>query len=269
MTNSLDTVLGSTVYGPDQEKIGKVKEIYIGNETGYPTWASVSTGWFSADSLVPLAGATHKGDSLQVAVGKETVKAAPHLDAGEAITPREEQELLRHYGVDADRTGWDTYGRHAATPPPTGNDTPRRDRSVADTPTSGEGISSGTEPLVRSEERLDIDTERRAAGTARLRKYVVTEQQSVEVPVSHEEVRVVREPISNPAQANAPRLSDDEREITLHEDRVTVDKETVPVEKVRLAVDTVSDTETVTEEVRKEQIDTTGLDREERHGRQH
>ena len=96
MTNSLDTVLGSTVYGPDQQKIGKVKEIYLDNRNGYPTWASVSTGLFSSNSLVPLAGAAHNGDRLQVIVDKDAVKTAPHLDANGAINPQQEQELLRH-----------------------------------------------------------------------------------------------------------------------------------------------------------------------------
>jgi len=42
--------------------------------------------------------------------------------------------------------------------------------------------------MTRSEERLNVGTEQREAGRARLRKYVVTEQQTVNVPVSHEEV---------------------------------------------------------------------------------
>ena len=50
--------------------------------------------------------------------------------------------------------------------------------------------------MTRSEERLKVGTETVTTGRVRLRKVVVTEQQQVSVPVSHEEVRVVREPIS-------------------------------------------------------------------------
>ena len=38
--------------------------------------------------------------------------------------------------------------------------------------------------MTRSGERLQVDTQTRKSGRARLRKYVVTEQQSVQVPVS-------------------------------------------------------------------------------------
>ena len=56
--------------------------------------------------------------------------------------------------------------------------------------------SSNDNTLVRNEEHLNVGTERVETGQARLRKYVVTETETVEVPVSHEEVRVERTPIS-------------------------------------------------------------------------
>src|SRR5699024_8521531 len=56
--------------------------------------------------------------------------------------------------------------------------------------------SSNDNTLIRNEEHLNVGTERVETGEARLRKYVVTETETVEVPVSHEEVRVERIPIS-------------------------------------------------------------------------
>lgn len=56
--------------------------------------------------------------------------------------------------------------------------------------------SSNDNTLIRNEEHLNVGTERVETGQARLRKYVVTETETVEVPVSHEEVRVERTPIS-------------------------------------------------------------------------
>ena len=43
--------------------------------------------------------------------------------------------------------------------------------------------------------------------------------------------------------------------MTLTEERVVVNKETVPVEKVRLGTETVTEQQDVTEAVRKEQIE--------------
>lgn len=113
---------------------------------------------------------------------------------------------------------------------------------------------------MRSEEQLNVNKDRVETGQARLRKYVVTDTETVEVPVSREEVHVTREPISPDEAANVGgKIGEDEASVTLHEDRVTVDKETVPVEKVSLDKQEVHDKERVSEEVRKEQIETEGL----------
>ena len=96
------------------------------------------------------------------------------------------------------------------------------------------------------------------AGEAHLGKSVVTETETVEVPVTHEEVKVVREPIAEGEQV--VDNGNDEASVTLHEEKVTVNKETVPVEKVSLEKDAVQDTETVTETVRKEELDTPEVD---------
>ena len=99
-----------------------------------------------------------------------------------------------------------------------------------------------------SEERLDVGTERREAGRARLRKYVVTENVTQTVPVQREEVRVEREPITDTNRDDAlsgPGISEDEHEVVLHEERPVVDKDTVPVERVRLDTETVTDQVTV------------------------
>jgi len=56
-------------------------------------------------------------------------------------------------------------------------------------------------------------------------------------------------------------LGDDEASVTLHEERVNVTKETVPVEKVGLDKQTVRDTETVSEDVAHEEIEVDGGDR--------
>ena len=113
--------------------------------------------------------------------------------------------------------------------------------------------------MTRSEERLQVGTQSREAGRARLRKYVVTENVTQTVPVSHEEVRIEREPITDANVGDAtsgPAISEEEHEVVLHEERPVVAKETVPVERVRLDKETVTEQETVSEDVRKEQIDT-------------
>jgi uncharacterized protein (TIGR02271 family) len=115
--------------------------------------------------------------------------------------------------------------------------------------------------MTRSEERVRTGTQMQEAGRARLRKYVVTDQQQVTVPVTREEVRVEREPITDANRDQAldgPALSEEEHEIVLNEERPVVTTEAVPVERVRLGKDQVQDEQTVNVDVRKEQIEMEG-----------
>ncbi len=117
--------------------------------------------------------------------------------------------------------------------------------------------------MTRSEEEFSVGTRQREAGRARLRKYVVTEMVTKTVPVKHEEVRIEREPITDANRDDAldgPDISEEEHEVVLHEDEVVVDKQAVAKERVRIGTETVTDEHEVTEEVRKEQIETDGTD---------
>ena len=115
--------------------------------------------------------------------------------------------------------------------------------------------------MTRSEERLNVGTRSEEVGRARLRKYVVTENVTETVPVSREEVRLEREPITDANIGNAmdgPAISEEEHEVVLTAETPVVQKEAVPVERVRLDKDTVTEQATVTEGVRKEQIELEG-----------
>ena len=114
-------------------------------------------------------------------------------------------------------------------------------------------VGSG-EYLTRSEEQLHVGTEKVQTGRARLRKVVVTEQQTVTIPVTREEVRLVREPIA-PGDTVDATIGEAAAEVVLTEERVVVSKETVPVERVRLGTVTITEQREVTEAVRKEKIE--------------
>ena len=76
-----------------------------------------------------------------------------------------------------------------------------------------------------------------------------------------------REPITDAnrdAALSGPDISEEEHEVTLNAERPVVDKETVPVERVRLATETVTEQQQVTEQVRKEQIDEPDVDADRR-----
>lgn len=72
------------------------------------------------------------------------------------------------------------------------------DRTADTAETSGRTTE---EAVTRSEEELRVGTQRVERGRVRLRKYLTTEQQSVTVPVTREEVRLEREPITEGIRA--------------------------------------------------------------------
>ncbi|MFC7753127.1 YsnF/AvaK domain-containing protein [Tsukamurella soli] len=189
------------------------------------------------------------------------MKDAPHLDVEGGISAQQERELLAHYGVGGNTAEWAQYGQHvgtdAAAAATSSQSADPTDRHAAEqTPHTG---ADEQNRLVRSEERLDVDTTCAEAGRARLRKFVVTEEQTITVPVTREEVSVVREPIDDPSVVGQSRIGDDATEVTLHEDQVRVTKKTVPVERVGLEVHDVQDEQTVSDQVRKERIEAEGV----------
>lgn len=112
--------------------------------------------------------------------------------------------------------------------------------------------------MTRSEEQVRVGTETRETGRVRLRKYVVTENVTQTVPVSREEVRLEREPITDENRGDALAggdITEEEHEVVLTEERPVVQKEAVPVERVRLDKDTVTEQQQVDETVRKEEIE--------------
>lgn len=259
---------GRTVLSTDGDKIGKVDVVFIDTDTQKPEWAAVSTGMFGHKvSLVPLAAATTlpSGD-LQVPFDKAKIKGAPNHEPDQELSEADEAELFSYYGVPyGGRSVTATGGPQAAA----GRDVPSEQ---ADRATEGHDMSGPTtdEAMTRSEERLQVGTERVEAGRARLRKYVVTEQVTQTVPVSHEEIRVEREPITDASRGSAtdgPAISEEEHEVVLHAEQPVVAKETVPVERVRLGTETVAGEQSVTEEVRKEQVDLNDAEAETRSSR--
>ena len=250
-TDQAQTLLsgGGNVVGADGEKIGSIGQVFLDDETGQPEWVTVKTGFFgTGESLVPLRQAEVTGNDVRVPFDKDKVKNAPRInDAESHLSEQEEDALYDYYGYIDTRTDTSYVAGTTAN-----------EHGTVGHDTSGPTTDSA---MTRSEEQLRVGTTTEARGRARLRKYVVTENVTQTVPVSREEVRLEREPITeaNIGDATAgPAISEEEHEVVLNEERVVVQKETVPVERVRLDKETVTDHEQVTEEVRKEQIELDG-----------
>ncbi len=122
--------------------------------------------------------------------------------------------------------------------------------------------TAGAHTMTRSEERLRVTTEYVESGRVRLRKYITTEQETVTVPISREEVRIERVPIpeserktTSSGASASDEIGASEQEIILHEERPVVNKESVPVERITMNTEQVTEEQTVQGDVRRERFD--------------
>ena len=228
--------VGRTAVGPQGEKIGKIADIYLDDQTDKPEWLAVSTGLLGTRvSFVPIQGAGAQGDDVQVPFSKDQVKDAPNAEADGRLSMEEEARLYQHYGL-----------AYSDAPSDTGLPT-------------GTARSGGTDDAMTvSEEELRVGKTSREAGRARLRKWVESERVSTTVPVAHEEGRVEREPITeaNVDQAlSGPEITEGVHEVPLMEEEAVAAKQTVPKEWGRLEKATVTEEAEVGAELRKERVE--------------
>jgi stress response protein YsnF/sporulation protein YlmC with PRC-barrel domain len=347
-------LIGHKAVDRNGDKIGTVDEVYLDDATGEPEWAAVRTGIFGRDAFVPLTTSEFSGEELRVPYDKSLIKESPDFGVGQHLSPAQELQLYRYYGLDAptggrgsaharpahdssDRADDMDFGVAApaapATPaapvtspaapaddhrpsapaatterermaggpeapaahrePTIGLDKPAAEREPtigldkpveprpAPTPPPPEptyapaarepGTAQGPDApapsapveLTLREERLEITNQWHVLGTARMRKYVVTEPVEHRVQVVRERVRVERVPVGATERAALSErdIAEAVEEVTLREERPVVRKYLAPLERVRLVVERFTEEQVIKDELRRERVeihDTTG-----------
>jgi hypothetical protein len=103
---------GHDVFGPGEEKLGKIEQVYFDRETGEPSFAMVKTGFFSS-SIVPLLSSDMGESHVGVRYTKQQAKGAPSIGNSIELLPRVEEPLRRYYAaVDV--------AEHSTAPPARG-----------------------------------------------------------------------------------------------------------------------------------------------------
>jgi hypothetical protein len=171
----LDTILGwrgRTVRDRKDQEIGKIGDLYLDEQTDRPAYAGVRTGLFGRrESIIPLAGIVERDGELIAPYDAELVHDAPAVDPDEALDEAEQQRLARHYDA----------------PPPSSRE--------EDTETDASADATAGAEMIRSEEEVVTGTTpMRPAERVRIRKVVVTENVTKEVPVRREEIRLETDP---------------------------------------------------------------------------
>ncbi|MBR8744109.1 PRC and DUF2382 domain-containing protein [Nocardiopsis sp. MG754419] len=154
MTSELvpENLVGHQVLDSEGNNVGKIKQVFLDDRTGEPSWVSIHTGLFGMrETLVPLQGAHPKEEDVQIPYDKATVKDAPHVDAERHVSP-EDEAIVRDY-----------FARHGGVPRQAGGEA---DRASAPTPT---GAPADTDPEMtgaggRGEAAADTDLDAPTGG---------------------------------------------------------------------------------------------------------
>jgi uncharacterized protein (TIGR02271 family) len=139
--------------------------------------------------------------------------------------------------------GWDT--------PPVGS--AAADRSHTDA-TGGE---TDSERVTLHEEELQAQTRREQAGEVSVSKRVVEDSRELDVPVTHDEVQVKRVRVEREAQPGEATFSEDSETIRVPVTAETVEVTKTPrvVEEIQISKRPVTESQTVSETVRREEAD--------------
>jgi len=266
-----DRFAGYEVYDPTGSKIGKVDDLFV-DEGDHPEYLGVKMGLFGTKStLIPWELVEVREDEGRIiaALDKDRVKDGPAFDDDKEITPEFENVVYSYYGLQQTSSTEDR-GSYADYTSGTTSESAGPGMAMGDTETGefrehaaddegvnqsrGDDLTDEDELRVqRTEEELAAGTREREAGQLKVRKRVRTDREQIEVPTRHEEVSVERVPVEG--EASEAEIGEDEVRVPVTEEEVVVEKRPVAKEEVRIRKDVVSDTETVEEDVRREEVE--------------
>lgn len=220
-TNYVEVGYGWEVVGADGEKIGDVSQIQ-------PHYLSVEKGFlFKEDVFIPTSAISRVHDETvflsltQDQIENEDWTREPEMTAWHRETARHNEEW-RAEQMDLGRT--DTGDRFRI-------------------------------PL--AEEQLDVHTRDVERGRVHVHKDVVTEEQSVDVPLREEEVRVERHDVRSGEYSGdvAPdAFQEQDIEIPIRGEEAEVTKRARVREEVDISKDVTERTERVSDTVRREEV---------------
>jgi uncharacterized protein (TIGR02271 family) len=113
-----------------------------------------------------------------------------------------------------------------------------------------------SEALVQlREEELAARKQQVEVGRVSVGTEIVQEEQTLEVPVTREELTIERHPVDRRPSDQPIAASTDVLRVPVHADQVSVDKQAVVYEEVNVGKRAVDQTQRVSETVRKEVVD--------------
>ncbi len=182
-------LIGRDLMTETGERVGRIGQIFLDDETGRPEWVTVHTGLFgTSESFVPLTTAEVGDIGLTVPYDKVRIKDAPNIDVDAGHLSREEEaQLYDYYGLTytgAPEDGSEAPGTmpmvgfafpEQSIPTPYG-ESPAIDQPWAGEPepAAGSAITESTDvPTDVSADPADEEAGGSDISRARLRRYVI------------------------------------------------------------------------------------------------
>jgi uncharacterized protein (TIGR02271 family) len=219
-----DIITGAEVFGADGDKVGTVAAVY-------PGYLVVEKGFFfPTDYYIPMSAvASYDNDQVYLNVAKDA----------------------------ALQSGWDAQ--------PTDLETARYDTTLTSTDTligtetdrlAGARVATDEEIRIPvMEEELTATVREQEAGAVRIEKDVVSEQRTLDVPVTEERVRVERRVVDRPVTAaDADAFEETVIEVPLRTETVDLQKQARVAEEVVISKEAEQRTEQVSGTVRREEV---------------
>lgn len=96
----LQQLLRATVVDSQGKKVGKVREVYVDDDTKEPSFVEAFRGFLQMDSaFIPLLGYRLEGKKLTVNYPLELIDSAPVEKIGKSLSTDYQNSLYKHYKV--------------------------------------------------------------------------------------------------------------------------------------------------------------------------
>ncbi|MFC7341298.1 PRC-barrel domain-containing protein [Saccharopolyspora griseoalba] len=95
-------LIGTPVFDKDGNRVGRVGNVYVDDDTNQPEWVTVRVGLLGMkETFVPLDGARTEENRLELGVDAERVRNAPAVEAENGrLSDSEGRDLYRYYGLE-------------------------------------------------------------------------------------------------------------------------------------------------------------------------
>jgi uncharacterized protein (TIGR02271 family) len=246
---NFENYIGHHVVDRDDEVIGKLSSLWT-DESGEPAYLGVRTSWFSGKHHVIPAHAAridNRRERIWVPFSVQAVKDAPAFDPDTQLSDADERQIEEYYSRFGHQRSVGMQQQSTQMP---------AQSSLGATSTTQHTGRQAEEARVQlSEEQLKVGKRQVEAGGVRLRKIIRTETVNQPVTLQREELVVERVPASEARGAAESAFQQDEIYVPLRREEAVVQKEARVREEVRVRKDARQEQQTVTEQVRREDVE--------------